>query len=308
MTARVVVVGSINVDHTIALERFPRPGETLLASSLSHSVGGKGANQAVAAAKSGATVAMVGVLGDDPEGDTALHALQQAGVDGRSVRRASGVPTGSAWISVASGDNTILVVSGANHQWTGIEPSLQQDDIVLAQLEIPLPVVEAVAAAAGMFVLNAAPSQHLSDELLGHCDVLIVNEHELAEVSGLGASDTADPAAVVAASHALVKRGVTAVATTLGEQGAILCTADETFQVRAPVVEVVDSTGAGDAFCGVFAAQLAAGASISEALRFAVTAGSVSVQSATAQGSYADLAMLPSLVHRTPQVSTLFEQ
>lgn len=305
MSTRVVVVGSINVDHTIVLDRFPQPGETLLASSMTDSVGGKGANQAVAAAKSGAVVTMVGMLGNDPEGDRAQRTLEHAGVDCAALRRVPDDPTGSAWITVAAGDNTILVVPGANHRWNKAAPPVGDDDVVLCQLEIPLAVVSAAAEGAGRFVLNAAPSQPLPDELLSRCDVLIVNEHELADISGR-AVPRSDASDVVAASRTLLLRGVGTVVTTLGGRGAILCTGDQVLQATTPPVDVVDTTGAGDAFCGVFAAQLAGGASLGHALRAAVTAGSLSVSGATAQGSYDDLAGLTSAIGRTPEVTTLF--
>lgn len=305
MTEPVVVVGSINVDHTVVLDRFPRPGETLLAQSLTHSIGGKGANQAVAAAKAGADVAMIGMVGDDPEGESALHALARANIECGAIRRLESVPTGSAWITVATGDNTIVVVPGANHHWPEEGPSLAAASVVLCQLEIPLPVVEAASAIAGTFVLNAAPSQSLSDALLSRCDVLIVNEHELAEVADHERFDRAGTAAVVAAARSLIGRGATAVATTLGDRGAVLCTAQEAMLAQAPAVDAIDTSGAGDAFCGVFAARLAGGAGFADALRFAVAAGSLSVQRATAQGSYDDFVDLTDAVDLVPDVTLL---
>lgn len=305
MAGRVVIVGSINVDHTIVLDRFPLPGETRLADSLTQAVGGKGANQAVAAAKSGADVAMVGAVGDDFEGGMALQTLEHANVDCCAVNRVEGMPTGSAWITVASGDNTIVVVPGANHRWPETPLPLQAEDVVLSQLEIPLPVVEAAAAAAGTFVLNAAPSQQLPETLLAHCDVLIVNQHELSDLTRHPSLAASDETGVIAASHALIQQGVTVVVTTLGGHGALLCSARQTLRVLAPCVEVVDTTGAGDAFCGVFAAQLAAGAELPAVLRLAVTAGSLSVQSATAQGGYSNITDLESIAVRTPAVTTL---
>src|SRR5579875_2250798 len=149
---RVVVIGSVNVDRTVTVARFPRPGETLLASSLSTGVGGKGANQAVAAAKSGASVAMVACLGPDAEGDIAFRALADAGIDTSGVRRMTDTPTGSAWITVASGDNTILVVPGANHRWSEQLPPLTPTDVVLCQLELPMAVVHAATSAASGMV------------------------------------------------------------------------------------------------------------------------------------------------------------
>lgn len=306
MSDRVTVVGSINVDHTIEVERFPRPGETLLAQSLTSSMGGKGANQAVAAAKSGASVTMIGRVGTDSEGSQAIESLQRAGVDVGAVDRVADALTGSAWITVSSSENTILVVPGANSGWSESIPSLDSSAVVLCQLEIPLPVVEHVAAATkGTFVLNAAPALPLSDDLLRHCDVLIVNEHELAEVSGRTGIDAFDTDAVVAASGSLIQRGAAAVATTLGSRGAILCTKESTLIAAPPrTPDVIDSTGAGDAFCGVFAGRLAMRESLGAALRSGVTAGSFAVRHPDAQGGYDEFAHLATLIHSTPEITT----
>lgn len=304
MSDRVVVIGSVNVDRTIAVDRFPRPGETLMARGLTRAIGGKGANQAVAAAKAGAAVTMAAMLGDDAEGDLAQQALDRAGIDTGFVRRISGEPTGSAWITVASGDNTILVVPGANHRWSGDTLQLHPSDVVLCQLEIPQAVVETAAAAPGTFLLNAAPAAQLTDDLLGHCDVLIVNEHELAEVSGCSDVDASDAVSVAAAARVLIDRGAGAVVTTLGGRGAVLCTKGAVSTAAAPPAQVVDSTGAGDAFCGVFAAQLAAGASLVKALRYAVTAGSIAVRHRTAQGGYDSFGQLAAFIGQTPEITT----
>lgn len=306
MSERVTVIGSINVDHTVEVERFPRPGETLLASSLTSSMGGKGANQAVAAAKSGATVAMIACVGTDPEGAQALASLERAGVQTDGVERNPAAPTGSAWITVSASENTILVVPGANAEWAEELPQFDESSVVLCQLEIPLPTVERVAAATtGTFILNAAPASSLGDRLLRHCDVLIVNEHELAEVSGQVVIDASDTESLVAASRSLLERGVAAVATTLGSKGAILCTAESTLIAPTPPTpDVVDSTGAGDAFCGVFAGRLALGESLSNALRAGVTAGSLAVRYPNAQGGYEEFAQLATSIRDTPEITT----
>ncbi len=306
MSERVTVVGSVNVDHTIDVERFPRPGETLLASSLSSSMGGKGANQAVAAAKSGARTGMIARIGVDAEGAQALESLQRAGVDIDGVGRIADAPTGSAWITVSASENTILVVPGANSKWAEGLPQFDASGVVLCQLEIPMSVVERVAVATvGTFVLNAAPASQLSDELLRHCDVLIVNEHELAEVSGQSDIDASDTDALIAASRSLIERGTTAVATTLGSKGAILCTEESTLiATTPPTPDVVDSTGAGDAFCGVFAGRLAQGESLSTALRAGVTAGSLAVRHSAAQGGYDKFARLATFIRKTPEITT----
>jgi len=297
-----VVVGSINLDRSLAVDRFPEPGETLSASSLTSSIGGKGANQAVAAARSGADVAMIGMVGADEEGGTARRALADAGVDTTSVCSTKDAPTGTAWITVASDDNMIVVVPGANHAWSQGLPELPPADVVLCQLEIPLAIARAAAGVGdGLFVLNAAPSQPLDDELLRRCDVLIVNEHELAEVSGSEHLDAQDVSSLTAVARMLISRGVRTVITTLGVRGAILCTSDEAIQVAAPPTSVVvDTTGAGDAFCGVFAARLVAGDTSADALRCAVTAGSIAVRFATAQGGYDEFARLADVIDKTP--------
>lgn len=306
MSDRVTVVGSVNVDHTIEVERFPRPGETLLASSLTSSMGGKGANQAVAAARSGAPAAMIARVGTDPEGSQALESLQRAGVDISGVDRVADAPTGSAWITVSASENTILVVPGANSEWPEKLPRFDTSAVVLCQLEIPPSVVEQVAAATvGTFVLNAAPARPLSDDLLRNCDVLIVNEHELAEVSGQTDINASDTAALIAASRTLIERGATAVATTLGSKGAILCTDGSTLIAATPrTPDVVDSTGAGDAFCGVFAGRIALGEPLATALRAGVTAGSLAVRHPGAQGGYDEFADLATIIQDTPEIIT----
>lgn len=301
MPDTVAVIGSINIDHTITVGRFPRPGETLLGISVTTSTGGKGANQAVAASKAGARVTMIGAVGDDSSGRDAMAQLRQAGVDTRQIVESADAPTGTAWITVASGENTIIVASGANDTMGLVEPPAHAD-VVLCQLEIPLAVVEHVAARTeALFMLNAAPSRALPDTLLAHCDVLIVNEHELAEVAGVPTLDPTDAQAVVAAGRRILDRGAKAVVVTLGPLGALLCTnAGYTTVAAPPVAEVVDTTGAGDAFCGVFAARVAAGDAMPEALRWGVAAGSLSVGKATAQASYPDAAELAASLRLVP--------
>lgn len=306
MNDRVVVVGSVNVDHTVEVERFPRPGETLLASSLRSSMGGKGANQAVAASNSGARTSMIARIGTDAEGSQALESLQRADVDVDGVERVDDAPTGTAWITVCATENTIVVVPGANSVWPEQLPQFDTSAVVLCQLEIPLPVVESVAATTvGSFILNAAPARPLNDDVLRRCDVLIVNEHELAEVSGHTGIDASETGALIAASRSLIERGTTAVVTTLGSRGAILCTTDSTLVATAPPTpDVVDSTGAGDAFCGVFAGRIALGESLGAALRAGVTAGSLAVRHPGAQGGYDGFATLATLIHDTPEITT----
>jgi ribokinase len=291
----VVVIGSVNIDHVVVADAFPSPGETILGNTAQVMLGGKGSNQAVAAALGGARTAMIGRVGADAEADRARTGLADKGVDATRVTAVPDGETGTAWITVAAGDNTIIVISGANHQWPAegdpLEGTGATAAAVLAQLEIPLDVVQRAAAhCQGRFLLNAAPAAELPDELIARCDVLIVNEHEQAVVSRQSDEDSTDPAAVRRAHAALRKRGARAVVTTLGSAGAIVTDTDgTTTAIPSPPATVVDTTGAGDAFAGVLAARLAAGDSLVAAARWGTVAGSLAVRAAGAQESYADL-------------------
>jgi ribokinase len=290
----VVVIGSINVDHIVTAPTFPKPGETIFGTAVTSSVGGKGANQAVAAALAGANVEMVASTGDDANGATARERLVQRGVQTAHVAMIDTDPTGTAWITVAEQDNTIIVVQGANARWPGdaLPPTVRAAAVVLSQLEIPVDVVQAAAEQAqGTFVLNAAPAAHLPADLLSRCDVLVVNEHELAVVAGVDRADDVD--AITSAHEGLRNRGVGAVITTRGSAGAVVTDDDgATTVLDAVPAEVVDTTGAGDAFAGVLAARLAEGESLVMACRWGVVAGSLAVRGVGAQDSYPDLTTL----------------
>jgi ribokinase len=295
----VVVIGSVNIDHVVVADAFPSPGQTILGRSTRTALGGKGANQAVAAASCGARTAMIARVGDDVEGDRARAGLTARGVDVGGVATVPGAETGTAWITVAAGDNTIIVVPGANHRWpsegdptggAGAEAA-----VVLAQLECPLDVVERAASACrGLFLLNAAPAAALPDTLLSRCDVLIVNEHEQATVAGqVDTESPQDPVAVRAAHAVLRARGAKAVITTLGAAGAIITdTEGTTTALPAIPAAVADTTGAGDAVTGVFAARLAAGDPLLEAARLGIAAGSLAVRVPGVQQHSADLETL----------------
>ncbi|MFJ4203980.1 ribokinase [Streptomyces sviceus] len=308
---QVVVIGSVNIDHVVAADAFPSPGETLLGRTAYVTLGGKGANQAAAAASGGVRTAMIARVGEDAEADRARARLVAGGVDVEAVTTVPGAETGTAWITTAAGDNTIVVVAGANHQWPSegdpTEGLGAQAAVVLAQLEIPLDVVRRAAdACRGRFLLNAAPAAELPDDLIARCDVLIVNEHEQAVVSGQLATDkdaevTPDEASVRKAHDALRARGAKAVVTTLGEAGAIVTDADGVSTALPAVpATVVDTTGAGDAFAGVLAARLAAGDSLLDAARLGIAAGSLAVRVSGAPQQYADLATLRALAPTTP--------
>lgn len=184
----IVVIGSVNIDHVVVADVFPRPGQTVTGREVRTTLGGKGANQAVAAAGVGADVVLVARVGDDDEGVHARRVLADRGVDVAAVTAVTQVSTGTAWITVAEQDNTIVVVAGANGRWPPDGDPLRgagrDAAVVLAQLEIPRPVVERAAAGCrGRFVLNAAPAADLPDGLLQACEVLVLNEHELAVVA-----------------------------------------------------------------------------------------------------------------------------
>jgi ribokinase len=271
VTGRVVVVGSLNVDVVATVERHPQSGETVLGSGLHRWPGGKGANQAVAAAEAGAAVVLVGCVGDDADGVAYLAGLTARGVDATAERQVSG-PTGTALVVVdRDGENTIVVVPAANAEVSADDLddlALGPEDVVLLQLEIPLPVVEAAVnragAAGARVVLNLAPFAQLPADLLDACDPVVVNEHESATL-------TRRPASLLV---------------TLGPRGARWERRGDPIEVDAPQVEVVDTTGAGDMFAGTLAAALASGAAPRAAVGAAVEAAARSVTRPGAQGGW----------------------
>jgi ribokinase len=242
---------------------------------------------------------MVASTGDDTDGANARQRLDQRGVQTTHVAVVASLPTGSAWITVAEQDNTIIVIPGANARWAGgaLPSAVRAAAVVLSQLEIPLAVVAAAAEQAqGLFVLNAAPAAALPTELLARCDVLVVNEHELAIVADV--EEVSDDDESVASAHAKLRdRGVGAVVTTRGAAGAIATDNDGVTTILAAVPsDVVDTTGAGDAFVGVLAARLATGEPLAQACRWGVAAGSLAVRGIGAQDSYPDLPTLSQTV------------
>jgi ribokinase len=267
---RVAVVGSANVDLVVDVPRHPAGGETILGGDLRRTPGGKGANQAVAAARAGgADTTFVGALGRDESAELLLASLDGAGVRTDVVERVD-APSGTALITVSpDGENAIVVAPGAN-SWVRVGAAQAERiavaDVVLAQLEIPLDTVLAAARArraGALLVLNAAPSRELPDELWEQLDVLVVNEHEAADlVGGPGSSGGGGPApsgtaTPEALATALLER-VPAVVVTLGAQGSLVAPrAEPSVRVPAAQVKAVDTTGAGDTYCGVLAAALA---------------------------------------------------
>ncbi len=267
----VVVVGSANLDLVARTSRLPKPGETVMGSHFFEACGGKGVNQAIAAARAGAKTAFIGALGRDHAGETLLAALVNDGVDVSAVQRVS-VHTGRALIGVSDiGENSIVVVPGANHEITvaDIEKNktlISAAKVLLCQLEVPLAVVQRAFELAGSSttrILNPAPAQVLARELLSRVDVIIPNEYEVELLGG--------------ALH-LLTLGVKTVIVTQGDKGAMVVDATGTRQVDPFRVTPIDSTGAGDAFCGMLAARLAIGETVTVALRSAVIAGALATQ------------------------------
>ena len=283
------MVGSINQDFVLAVERRPEPGETVTDAELTLLPGGKGANAAVAAARLGTEVSMLGRVGEDAFGQGLVRNLRDNGVDAKYVRTTPDAPTGSAFITVTpDGENAIVVSPGANRSFGPDEveeaaATLRETGVLVAQLEVPAEAVERAAKIAtqsgGRFVFNLAPAREVPESLLRLPDPLVVNETEARFLLG---DDTRDPERLAAK---LLDLGPASAVVTLGASGAVLASGGTTRHFPAPEVEAVDTTGAGDAFVGALAARLAAGAPLEEAVPYAVLAGTAAVAQAGAQGS-----------------------
>ncbi|WP_436492981.1 ribokinase [Actinokineospora sp. HUAS TT18] len=267
----VVVLGSANADLVVEVARRPAAGETVLGSDTRIMPGGKGANTAVAAARAGAEVALVAAVGTDDYGTFLLDALREAGVDTTGVRRVP-TPTGLAYITLTpDGENSIIVSPGANSRLTAADVDLGEAAVLVASLEVPIPVVEhavALAVREGVRpVVNLSPVAELSAATIAALDPLVVNEHEAKVLADYSHGD-----------------GPRSTVITLGARGALVITADGSEHIPAPQVEAVDTTGAGDAFTGALAARLADGATLAEATRHAITHAAESVTRHGAQG------------------------
>ena len=285
---QLIVIGSLNTDLVVRVGSLPGPGETITGGSFEMSGGGKGANQAVAAARAGASVAMVGAVGADDFGARLLEELTGEGVDVAGVARLPGVATGLAAIVVdEQGENQIAVASGANHELraSDVERAFGELDLsaatcALLSLEVSDEVVvegAGRAAASGMaVVVNPAPARPLPPELMERRPILTPNEGEDAELTGRD-----DPAAAAAA---LLEAGATAALVTAGARGVFVATGTGVEQIEPPTVSVRDTTGAGDAFSGVLAAGLARGWEVGRAARWATAAAALSVTEPGARG------------------------
>jgi ribokinase len=277
----IAVVGSVNLDHVASVDELPQPGETVIAEGFVTVPGGKGANQAVAASRLGGDVSLIAALGSDPESADLREGLESEGVSTTHISTSPRMRSGTALITVDSrGENVIAVFGGANGELSLSNEALEaieSADVLLMQLEIPMKVVVAAAKAArGTVIVNAAPAIPLPDELVEHIDVLIVNEHER-DVSLEGQT----------------ARQVPIIITTVGADGASVEGDFGAVNVAAPQVGVVDTTGAGDTFCGAVAEALARGESIMDAVAWGTQAGALATTGLGARGA------MPTLVDMT---------
>lgn len=293
---KICVLGSLNIDLTVSLDRFHQPGETVTGTGFSTFTGGKGGNQAVAAARMGGSVYMIGCVGEDAYGDLYLKTLADEGVDTRYVERTNEVSTGVALIEVdKAGENRIAVVPGANHAVTTdlatrAFDAFNDSGVLLLQLETPIETVTHAAANAkrcGLkVILDPAPAQPINDALLMLCSYITPNETELAALTGLPV-DTDDDA--IFACSKLIKRGAPAVLHKRGARGSLLVTKEGARFFPSYRVEPVDTTAAGDTFNAAFAVGLSMGLPVEDAVRLANAAGALSTTGMGAQAAMPSL-------------------
>ncbi len=307
--SKVVVVGSINMDLVVRAPRFALPGETILGNAFYTVPGGKGANQAVAARRIGADVSIVGRVGADAFGDTMRQNLSGEGISTEGLSTDEEASSGVALITVdIGGENTIIVVPGANGRLTGDDIEAARElitgaNILLMQLEIPLPAVEraaAMAQASGVTViLNASPARVLPEHLLTLVDYLVVNESEARLLAG-GNSENVSPEM---SARSLQKWGIRNVVVTLGAEGLLLISdSNATIFVPAFAIDTVDTTAAGDAFTGGMAVALAEGRGAYQALRWGSAAGALAATREGAQPSLPTRTEVETFLHEREQV------
>jgi ribokinase len=282
---RVFVAGSINMDVVATAARYPKPGETVAGREVFFLPGGKGANQAVAAARLGAPTALIGCIGRDGFGGELKAFLSSRGIDLQHVRTAATAPSGTALIVLAEGDNAIVVVPGANAEIGAADiarADIARGDVLVSQFEIPTETVAAFfargRACGARTILNPAPAIEAGRELLAAADVVILNETELAFFARRKVDVNDAPTAIADAARALRAHAGQVVCVTIGRRGAVAVIDAQTHVIAGREVEVVDTTGAGDCFVGGLAAELARGAPLREALDFANRAASICVQ------------------------------
>ena len=294
-TGRIVVVGSINVDLVVRVATLPRPGETVLGGRFASVHGGKGANQAVAAARAGGHTTFVARVGDDSMGRSAIEGFHAEGIETDFITVTPECPTGVALILVdAAGENSIAVAGGANDRLSSDDierarPAIEAADVILLQLEVPLEAVAhavTIARTAGTSViLNPAPARPLPATLLAGVDILTPNETEGESLAGRGLDTARSAAAVEGIARTLLGLGPRAVVVTLGAAGALVATGQARPRVPAFPVEPRDTVAAGDIFNGCLAVMLAEGLDLVAATRFAAAAAAISVTREGAQAS-----------------------
>lgn len=299
MTVDVVVIGSLNRDLSVVTPRLPRPGESVTGTEHFYGPGGKGANQAVAAARLGASVGMVGRVGNDEHGAALVRGLRAEDIDVSGIGVDAETGTGIAVITIDEhAENTIVISPGANMRLDPVHIEEHYElisgaSVVLAQLEIPTETVLATARiTSGLFCLNPAPARPIPDDLVEWIDILVPNRSELGILAGVDEPSSVDDA--VSAARRMGRGGPTVV--TLGDEGAVLVDGDEVTVVPAPDVQPVDPTGAGDAFCGALAHFLSSGRTLEESVARAVAAGAVAVTRRGAQSAMPTLEEVEALL------------
>jgi len=281
---KVVVVGSFMMDLVVKAERRPRKGETLIGDEFGMFIGGKGTNQAIAAARLGAQVHMVGRLGTDLFGDMFISALDKDGINTQFIARDPEVGTGVGTPVIdAQGDNSIIIIPRANMRLSiedvnKAEEAISEADVLLLQLEVPIPSSQRAAEIARVggatVILNPAPARELPDDFLRYIDIVTPNETETEMLTGV---EVTDQSGAERAAKNLLDKGMSAVVLTLGERGALLLTQETTKAIPAYKVEVVDTTAAGDAFCGALATAIAKDEPLEQAVASANAAGAIAV-------------------------------
>jgi ribokinase len=278
---KVIVAGSINMDIVTTTKSHPKIGETVIGTSLNYFPGGKGANQAVASAKLGQETYLIGKVGNDSFGQTLKTFLEENKVNTTFVSNSSEQPTGTAIITVANSDNTIVIVPGANNLLASDDLGniqIEEDDVLISQFEIQASTIEAFfekgKVKKAITILNPTPTKEYSNKLRSLSDYIIVNETELAFYSG---EDTSNETNLISALKRIRLSENQSIILTLGEKGIIALAGNEVIKISGLKVEAVDTTGAGDCFIGAFSSQLAKGTLVKKALEFANKAAAISV-------------------------------
>jgi ribokinase len=307
---RVFVAGSINMDVVATAERHPRVGETVAGTKVLYFPGGKGANQAVAASRLGAPTALIGRLGGDAFGKELRAYLETQGVDLSLVQDTADAHTGTAIITLANADNTIVVIPGANGLMSPDDVAttpLAEGDIAVSQFEIPLDAIKAfferARAAHATTILNPAPARELDPKLLDLVDILVLNETELAWLAKQELRDDDDADRFIEAARSLQVRPEQTICVTLGKRGVLALIEDGPLIIPGRNVKVVDTTGAGDCFVGTVAAVLADGQPVRGALAYANIAASISVQRMGAAPSMPTVAEVSAVLRGEPSVA-----